>query len=104
MKSIITTAVVLFGLSANAYEPGTYVCRSEKLNFTFVIKTIDVGNVTTPYLDVTKTFKATDTTPEKTYRIRGIPTHFTNDEGKEVLVLGNINLELTNGRPSCGAN
>jgi hypothetical protein len=104
MKSILSTAILVFGLSASAYQTGTYECGNEKFNFKYVIKTIDAGNVTTPHLDVTKTFKATDSTPEKTYRLRGIPTHFTNDEGKEILVLGNTTLELTNGRPSCGSN
>lgn len=103
MKSIFSLiALSLIGLSAQAYQTGTYECGNDKYNFKYVIKSITSGDVTTPHLDVTKTIKATETTPEKTYRIRGVPTHFTNDEGAEVLVLGNNTLELSNGRPSCG--
>ena len=101
-KIISLITLSLISLSAQAYQTGTYECGNDKFNFKYVIKTLDAGDVTTPYMDITKTIKATDTTSEKTYRIRGVPTHFTNDEGAEVLVLGNNTLELTNGRPSCG--
>lgn len=102
MKSIISLIALTLGLSAQAYQTGTYECGNDKFNFKYTIKTLGTGDVTVPHLDVEKTYKATDSTPEKNYRIRGVATHFTNDEGKEVLVLGNITLELTNGRPSCG--
>lgn len=102
MKSILSLITLTLGLSAQAYQTGTYECGNDKFNFKYTIKTLGTGETTVPYLDVVKTFKATDTAPEKTYNIRGAATHFTNDEGSEILVLGNITLELTNGRPGCG--
>ena len=103
MKSFLTLLVTLtLSVSALAFTDGEYTCgsKSDKFQYTYKITTLAINGIALPHLDITKAYSP-DNAQDKAYTIKGVATQFTNDEGQEILVLGNITLELTSGRPSC---
>jgi len=101
---LILTTALLFSLSSWAFVDGEYTCgsRAEEFLYTYKITTLTINGVDLPYLEVTNTIFSQDGTPDKTHTVKGFPTHLTNSAGEEMLLLGNVNLNLTAGRPSCG--
>lgn len=103
MKSFLALlASLTLSVSALAFTDGEYTCgtKTDKFQTTYKITTLDMNGLNLPHLEVTSIQRLQDS-PEKTYNIKGIATQFNNDQGEEILVLGNITLGLTGGRPGC---
>ena len=97
MKSV-AIALFLFSFSAYAFQDGEYICggnSTDQTTYSYKIKSLNVSGTSLPYLEVTTT------SPEESHSIKGIATQFTNTAGSEILVLGNVTLELKAGRPGC---
>lgn len=106
MKSLLLSALTLASVSASAYQDGTYNCGSKAnyLEYTYKITTVTSNGVALPHLDITKKYYKKPTDPnsvDKTYFIQGLATVFKTDAGDETLVLGNMTVDTTTGRPSC---
>ena len=106
MKSLLAIAfTVIFSSPLFAAQDGTYTCgsRTDKMQFVYEIKNVDMNGTQLPLLKITKTVFGNPElgTADKTHTLKGMATHFSNDEGVEFIVLGNTTLEIVNGRPSC---
>lgn len=106
MKSLLLSVLTLASVSASAYQDGVYHCGSKAnyLEFTYKISTVTSNGISIPHLDITKKYYKKPTDPnssDKTYQIQGLATVFKTDAGDETLVLGNITIDTTTGRPSC---
>lgn len=106
MKSSLLLSILFLSLSSYAVQDGTYNCgnRADLFEITYKIKTLNVNGIDLPHLDITKNYYKKPTEPnsvDKTYQIKGVATVFTNEEGRETLVLGNIAVDLTAGRITC---
>lgn len=106
MKLTLILTTLLLSLSSYAFQDGTYTCGS-RANFfeaTYKIKTLSVDGIALPHLDIINNYYKKPTDPdskESSYQIKGIATVFTNNEGRETLVLGNVTIDLTEGRITC---
>jgi len=103
MKSVFALVTgLLISASAFAAQSGEFTCASKdnKHSTTYKIGTLTQGNVSVTVLEVVRV-----TTDEngvtKTTTVKGVANQFTNDEGQEILTLGNHYIELVAGRPSC---
>lgn len=106
MKTAITIAALLLTTNVYAFEEGTYNCgsREKRYEATYTVKTINVDGIKLPHLDVTKTYYKNpedQNSKDRTYNIQGIANRYTDDTGSEVLVMGNMTLELEAGRINC---
>ncbi|MBY0554822.1 hypothetical protein K2P97_09850 [bacterium] len=106
MKSLLLSALALASISSAAYQDGTYNCGSKAtyLEFTYKISTVTSNGISMPHLDITKKYYKKPSDPnsvDKTYNIQGFATVFKTDAGDETLVLGNLAIDTTTGRPSC---
>lgn len=106
MKLSLLLSVLFFTLSSYAIQDGTYTCgsRANFFDITYKVKTLSVEGIDLPHLEITKNYYKKPTDPksaDKTYLIKGIANVFTNEDGVETLVLGNIAVELTAGRITC---
>jgi hypothetical protein len=106
MKSLaLFLAAALVSFSAQAYQDGTYICSSPTLQLTYKISTVNLNGVSVPHLDITKKYFKNTTDPtsvNKTYKIQGFATVYKTDTGTETLAIGNMALDTTSGRVSCG--
>lgn len=106
MKFGIIFTTLLASLSAFGFQDGTYTCgsRVDFFEATYKIKTLNIEGTQLPHFEITKKYYAKPTDPaskDHSFQISGIATVFTNDEGQETLVLGNITVDLTAGRITC---
>lgn len=98
MKISILATGLMISSFAFAFQPGEYNCGNSENQYSYKIKSLDLNGTSVPYLEVNSAEAG------KTHTIKGIATQFTNSEGYDVLVLGNVTLELHAGRPTCGNN
>lgn len=106
MKLSIFLTAILLSFSSYAFQDGTYTCgsRADFFEVTYKVKSLNVDSTQLPYFEVTMNHFKKPTDPaskDRSYQISGIATVFTNDEGQETLVLGNITVDLTAGRITC---
>lgn len=97
MKSILALALTLFSVSAFAYKDGTYTCKNSQglPSNVYVIKTLDVGGVQLPYLELTRHFhKNLDpNAPVQTIFTKGFAM-VSSLEGNDILMIGALRIEF----------
>lgn len=106
MKSLLIAATLLLSVSALAFQEGTYTCGSRADSFEAIYKVtaLTIEGTALPHLEITKNYFKSPTDPaskDHSFKISGIATVFTNNEGVETLVLGNTMVDLTAGRITC---
>lgn len=106
MKSILAAATLLLSISAFSFQDGTYTCgsRADFFEAVYKVTTLNVQGTQLPHFEITKTYFKNPTdaaSRDHSYKISGIATVFTNNEGVETLVLGNTMVDLTAGRITC---
>lgn len=107
MKSIFAfICITALAYSAQAFKDGIYSCRNEKagLEISYKIKSLTVGGVTMPHLEVTQTYEKNPNDPNGgpvVYVAKGLATQFVDNAGGEMLALGAMRIELKEGRPAC---
>ena len=106
MKSILVAATLLLSFSAFSFQDGTYTCgnRADFFEAVYKVTTLTVEGTQLPHFEITKNYFKSPTNPDSkdhSFKISGIATVFTNNEGVETLVLGNIMVDLTAGRITC---
>lgn len=101
MKSILALALILFSLNAFAYKDGTYTCKNGQglPSNVYVIKTVDVGGVQLPYLELTRHFhKNLDpNAPVVTVHSKGFAM-VSSIDGNDTLMLGSLRYEFEGDR------
>lgn len=106
MKLLLLLTTFLVSVSGFAYEDGTYNCGNRE-NFQvniYKVKTLTIDGIQLPHLEVTRHFYKNPNDPkseDRTYHIQGIANHYTADNDHEVLMLGNMTIELESGRIDC---
>jgi len=103
MKSVLAlVAGLLVSVSAFAVQTGEYTCASKdnKHSTTYKIGTLTQGDVSVTVLEVVRVTTDKDGVVSTT-TVKGVANQFTNNQGTEVLTLGNHYIELVAGRPSC---
>ncbi len=95
---ILTLAVLLATPSAYAYDAGTFTCpgKGQLPPNVYLIKKLELGGVTLPYLEVTRHFLSNGSGEPQTSTMKGIATE-TSLRGKTTLILEALTLELTEG-------
>lgn len=106
MKSILLAATLLLSVSAFSFQDGTYTCgsRADFFEAVYKVTTLNVQGTQLPHFEITKNSyinPADPTSKDRSFKISGIATVFTNSEGVETLVLGNTMVDLTAGRITC---
>lgn len=106
MKSLLIAATLLLSVSAFSFQDGTYTCgsRADFFEAIYKVTTLTVEGTQLPHFEITKNYYKKPTDPaskDRSFKISGIATVFTNNEGGETLVLGNIMVDLTAGRITC---
>jgi len=101
MKLALALALSLFSVSAFAYKDGTYTCKNGQglpANV-YVVKTIEVGGVQLPYLELTRHFhKQLDPSqPVQTVHTKGLAM-LSSVDGKDVLLIGALRYEFEGDR------
>ena len=100
MKKYLIVGFVglLFGLPCFAYQDGVYKCPgfdSKLPADIYEIKTINVGGVALPYVNVTRAIQMESKTSVN--KFQGI-AHVMMMDGEESLLLGNMELQFKNGK------
>lgn len=106
MKSLLVAATLLLSVSAFSFQDGTYTCgnRADSFEAVYKITTLTVDGTLLPHFEITKNYFKKPTDPaskDHSFKISGIATIFTNDEGVETLILGNTMVDLVAGRITC---
>ncbi|MGZ3726943.1 MAG: hypothetical protein ACXWQQ_14155 [Pseudobdellovibrio sp.] len=104
MKSALVLALALIGSTSFAsLVSGQYHCATADNSYqiTYKITNVTTGGVEIPYVDVTQVYAADGTTPARTFNLKGVANLATDENGQQRLMIGNLNVSLTNGRPSC---
>lgn len=104
LSALLTT--ILVSVSGFAFQDGTYNCGSRE-NFQeniYKVKTLTIDGIQLPHLDVTRHFYKDPNDPkseDRTYHVQGIANHYTDNNTHEVLMLGNMTIELESGKINC---
>ena len=106
MKFMLVAATLLLSISAFSFQDGTYTCgsRADFFEAIYKVTTLTVEGTQLPHFEITKNYFKSPTDPaskDHSFKISGIATVFTNNEGVETLVLGNVMVDLTAGRITC---
>lgn len=106
MKFIIFFTALFGTMSSYAFQDGTYTCgsRADFLEVIYKVKTLTIENTELPHFEITKKHYQKPNDPnskDRIYKISGVATVYTDDAGQETLGLGNITVDLTQGRIIC---
>ena len=104
MKAILAlVSGLLVSASVFAVQDGIYECATAdgKIAAVYKFQTLTVGALSVPVVEITRVFSNDDKTTTTNYTAKGVANIFSDNKGSEKLVIGNITVELTAGRPSC---
>lgn len=106
MKTLLIAATLLLSATAFSFQDGTYTCgsRADFFEAIYKVTTLTIEGTQLPHFEITKNYFKKPTDPaskDRSFKISGIATVFTNEDSVETLVLGNIMVDLTAGRITC---